>query len=96
MAAKILHGGGLIAARRRFPHAPEPWIDLSTGINPHAYPCGVVSADALRTTNRFMIGWMPPKRLFAIFAIAHCDITLKVSLRRSGCLVPRSATAKGN
>lgn len=24
--------------RRRYPAAPEPWIDLSTGINPHAYP----------------------------------------------------------
>ncbi len=34
----IAHGGGLIAARRQFPHAPEPWIDLSTGINPVPYP----------------------------------------------------------
>lgn len=32
------HGGDLDAARRRFPDAPAPWIDLSTGINPHAYP----------------------------------------------------------
>ncbi|MFD0986321.1 threonine-phosphate decarboxylase CobD [Methyloligella solikamskensis] len=32
------HGGDLDAARRRFPNAPAPWIDLSTGINPHAYP----------------------------------------------------------
>ncbi|MFA5898526.1 MAG: threonine-phosphate decarboxylase CobD [Hyphomicrobium sp.] len=31
------HGGDLDAARRRYPEAPEPWIDLSTGINPHAY-----------------------------------------------------------
>jgi len=34
----IEHGGDLDAARRRYPAAPEPWIDLSTGINPHAYP----------------------------------------------------------
>ena len=34
----IVHGGNLDAARRRFPDAPEPWIDLSTGINPQAYP----------------------------------------------------------
>ncbi len=34
----IAHGGGLIAARARFPMAPEPWIDLSTGINPLPYP----------------------------------------------------------
>jgi cobalamin biosynthesis protein CobC len=47
MAAKILHGGGLISARRRFPHAPEPWIDLSTGINPVAYALPPFPADAL-------------------------------------------------
>ncbi len=33
-----LHGGDLDAARRQFPGAPTPWIDLSTGINPRAYP----------------------------------------------------------
>jgi cobalamin biosynthetic protein CobC len=34
----IPHGGDLAAARRRFPDAPEPLIDLSTGINPHPHP----------------------------------------------------------
>ena len=38
MAQPIAHGGGLLAARRRFAGAPEPWLDLSTGINPLAYP----------------------------------------------------------
>jgi cobalamin biosynthetic protein CobC len=32
------HGGALDVARRLAPAAPEPWIDLSTGINPHPYP----------------------------------------------------------
>ncbi len=32
------HGGDLGAARRRFPGACEPFIDLSTGINPRPYP----------------------------------------------------------
>lgn len=32
------HGGNLSAARARHPGAPEPWIDLSTGINPWPYP----------------------------------------------------------
>jgi cobalamin biosynthesis protein CobC len=36
--ARLPHGGDLAAARRRFPDAPEPLIDLSTGINPHPYP----------------------------------------------------------
>jgi cobalamin biosynthesis protein CobC len=33
-----LHGGDLSAARSLFPEAPEPFIDLSTGINPNPYP----------------------------------------------------------
>lgn len=28
------HGGRLAEARRLFPNAPTPWIDLSTGVNP--------------------------------------------------------------
>jgi cobalamin biosynthesis protein CobC len=32
------HGGDLGVARRLFPGAPEPFIDLSTGINPWSYP----------------------------------------------------------
>jgi cobalamin biosynthetic protein CobC len=32
------HGGGLRAARERFGTGDLPWIDLSTGINPHAWP----------------------------------------------------------
>src|ERR1700688_2761914 len=34
----VAHGGDLGAARRLFPGAPEPFIDLSTGINPYPYP----------------------------------------------------------
>jgi cobalamin biosynthetic protein CobC len=40
------HGGDLAAARAQFPDAPEPFIDLSTGINPFSYPCGEVAAHA--------------------------------------------------
>jgi len=32
------HGGDLFAARRLYPQAPQPWLDLSTGINPFSYP----------------------------------------------------------
>ncbi|MCG5241806.1 threonine-phosphate decarboxylase CobD [Azospirillum doebereinerae] len=42
----ILHGGDLDAARAAFPGAPEPWIDLSTGINPWSYPLPPIPADA--------------------------------------------------
>ena len=40
------HGGALDAARRLYPAAPQPWLDLSTGINPVSYPIGVVPSDA--------------------------------------------------
>src|ERR1700724_199463 len=32
------HGGRLGAARAAYSDAPQPWIDLSTGINPKSYP----------------------------------------------------------
>lgn len=38
------HGGRLCVARSLFPHVPQPWIDLSTGINPHSYPAPRASA----------------------------------------------------
>lgn len=37
MTAGILHGGRLSAAREDHPLAPEPWLDLSTGINPQGW-----------------------------------------------------------
>ncbi|MGJ3264751.1 MAG: threonine-phosphate decarboxylase CobD [Salinarimonas sp.] len=43
---RIWHGGDLGEARRLFPHAPAPWIDLSTGINPIAYPLPALPASA--------------------------------------------------
>src|ERR1700688_3063293 len=45
MDALLLHGGDLGAARRLFPGAPEPFIDLSTGINPHHYPIAQLPAE---------------------------------------------------
>jgi cobalamin biosynthetic protein CobC len=44
-AASLLHGGDLAAARQMFPDAPEPFIDLSTGINPHSYPLPQLPSD---------------------------------------------------
>ncbi|MGI6244580.1 MAG: threonine-phosphate decarboxylase CobD [Pseudochelatococcus sp.] len=38
------HGGNLARARALFPGAPAPWLDLSTGINPHHYPLAALPA----------------------------------------------------
>lgn len=40
------HGGGIDAARARWGGARGDWIDLSTGINPHAYPLPALPAEA--------------------------------------------------
>lgn len=46
--AGVWHGGDLGEARRLFPAAPEPWIDLSTGINPVPYPVPELTPDLFR------------------------------------------------
>lgn len=38
MTRHQVHGGALDDVMRLFPNAPQPWIDLSTGINPWPYP----------------------------------------------------------
>ena len=38
MGEWTIHGGALAAAAARWPDAPRPWLDLSTGINPHSWP----------------------------------------------------------
>ena len=45
--AAVDHGGSLERARTLFPQAPEPFVDLSTGINPHSYPFFDLPATAL-------------------------------------------------
>lgn len=42
------HGGRLLDAARRHGIEPARWLDLSTGINPHAYPVGPINAEAWR------------------------------------------------
>jgi cobalamin biosynthetic protein CobC len=42
----LAHGGNLAAFRRRFPGAPEPLLDLSTGIAPRAYPMPMLPTEA--------------------------------------------------
>jgi cobalamin biosynthetic protein CobC len=52
------HDGRLAAARARFPEAPEPWLDLSTGINPRPYPAPrfVVADEAVAPRLRGLLG----------------------------------------
>jgi cobalamin biosynthetic protein CobC len=59
----LLHGGELAAARRLFPGAVEPFIDLSTGINPDPYP--------LPDLSTVLLARLPdPNALAALAAVA--------------------------
>lgn len=40
------HGGGIIAAARRYGIPERDWLDLSTGLNPHGWPVPALPADA--------------------------------------------------
>lgn len=42
------HGGRVLTAARRYGHAPELWLDLSTGISPFGWPVGEVPSDVWR------------------------------------------------
>ncbi|MEM8920490.1 MAG: threonine-phosphate decarboxylase CobD [Pseudomonadota bacterium] len=47
MSRDLIHGGALDAMKAAFPEAPQPWIDLSTGVNPWPYPDRRLSERAL-------------------------------------------------
>ena len=66
------HGGNINAARRLFPDAPEPWIDLSTGVNPIPYPVGPI---ALSTWTKLP----EPTELAALEAAARTAYGVKPS-----------------
>lgn len=61
--ASIRHGGGLMAAAKAYPHAPLPWLDLSTGINPVPW-CG------LRADEGHLNRLPDPLELLALEAVA--------------------------
>jgi cobalamin biosynthetic protein CobC len=61
------HGGDLATARQLFPEAPQPFIDLSTGINPHSYPLPPLGRDVFARLPDPAAQW----RLSAIAAQAY-------------------------
>lgn len=59
----VEHGGSLGVAHALFPDAPQPFVDLSTGINPHAYPLADLPASAFTRLPE-------PSRLAELTAVA--------------------------
>src|SRR3981189_3182577 len=70
-AAPLWHGGDLDAARRLFPAAPQPFIDLSTGINPFSYPVPRLAVETFtRLPEPAAIDRLPPPPPHALRARA--------------------------
>ncbi len=47
MTRDLLHGGSLDHMRKTFPNAVQPWIDLSTGINPWPWPAEAIHGEVI-------------------------------------------------
>ncbi len=71
MEPALLHGGNLNAARQLFPGAPEPFIDLSTGINPYSYLDSSPAAQFPRSAFARLPEPADIERLIAIAARAY-------------------------
>lgn len=89
------HGGGLDAAARQFGGARADWIDLSTGINPVAYPIGTIEFDAWTAlpdqaaqaalTDAARIFWdVPPQAAILATPGASAPIAMIPRLREKG------------
>lgn len=89
------HGGALAAARERFGDGDAPWLDLSTGINPHAWPeAGRIAIDWRRLPEQHDL------RALEVAAAAHfsadpawvCALPgTEIGLRLVGEMLPRPA-----
>ncbi len=66
------HGGSLDDARALFPQAPEPRLDLSTGLNPTAYPCPPVRIDRLPEPAAIVSLEREAARAFSLPSPADC------------------------
>ncbi|WP_269713584.1 threonine-phosphate decarboxylase CobD [Caulobacter sp. NIBR2454] len=81
------HGGRLAQARAAYPHAPLPWIDLSTGINPHPWTGRrAMSADLARLPDPIAVAALEASagRVFGlsdpdrIAAVAGAEVGLRL------------------
>jgi cobalamin biosynthetic protein CobC len=93
------HGGRMAAARRLFPQAPTPWIDLSTGVNPVPWTGEGTTDDgrlpdpestaALETAAAAMFGVAPDH----VAAVPGTELALRLlptvtGARRAGVISP--------
>jgi len=89
------HGGDLAAARRAFPAAPEPWLDLSTGINPYSYPVPDLPREAFtRLPEPAALGALEASARRAYRAPDHCEVVAAPGSQSLIGLLPRLVPAR--
>ena len=73
-AALMWHGGQIAAAARLYPAAPRPWLDLSTGISPWAWPVPTIEPhlwQALPSTAALEQLELAAARVFGVNSTEH-------------------------
>jgi cobalamin biosynthetic protein CobC len=99
-ASLTWHGGQVATARQLYPAAPEPWLDLSTGIAPWPYPIrSIESGDWQRLPDRqALLGLeaeaakyfgMGPGNADQVVAVPGSDIAIRLLAR----LIPAQRVA---
>ena len=94
MSEDLQHGGALDRVAVRFPAAPLPWIDLSTGINPWSWPVDRVDPDSLH--------YLPTRKdmdrcisaMAKAFAAPACALTLVPGTELAIRLLPQILDAR--
>jgi cobalamin biosynthetic protein CobC len=91
----IAHGGRLDHARRLFPGAPQPWVDLSTGINPHAYPLPPIAPETwMRLPDAEALAHLEAAAARAYRAPAHTHVVAGAGSQAFIQLLPRLLRAR--
>lgn len=94
-ALPLYHGGDLAAARRLFPGAREPWIDLSTGVNPEPYPIPRLAPEIFsRLPDRDALQSLQNLAAGRFSAPAHADAVATPGTQAIIQLLPRLADAR--
>jgi cobalamin biosynthetic protein CobC len=91
----ITHGGRLDHARSVFPNAPQPWVDLSTGVNPHAFPLPPIAPQAwTRLPDLDLLTHLEETAARAYQANAHTHVVAGAGSQAFIQLLPRLLSAR--
>ena len=94
MSEDLRHGGALDRVAARFPAAPLPWIDLSTGINPWSWPVDRIDPDPLLHLPTYSDMEGCRTAMAEAFAASASELTLVPGTEVAIRLLPQIITAR--